>query len=255
MMKMIALMVRRCALASALLVLLSMQPAQAETITVAVEDKDWTPYYVWEEGEPRGPCSEIAAGAIRHMGAEVEFVRVPWVRVLLSVERQTVDAGLCGTKNDERAAYSHYPEESLLSYDATLFVHADSPLESSDVSGLKGKTFGSVKGYTYGDIDKTLEAQGLVRLEANSREALFKLLIRGRLDMMLDSILPTISDARKLGVETQIRPLEPSLSETPAYLFFSQKPGHDELAKRFSAALKEFKETDAYSTIEQRYGL
>jgi polar amino acid transport system substrate-binding protein len=240
--------------ASALLVLVSMQLAHAETITVAIEDKNWSPYYVWVDGEPHGPCPEIAAGAIRHMGAEVEFVRVPWVRVLLSVQRQTVDAGLCGTENSERSAYSHYPEEPLLSYDATLFVLTDSPLQNSDIKGLKGRTFGLIKGYTYGDVDKALEDQGMVRREVNDREALFQLLIRGRLDAVLDSVLPTFADARKLGVHAQIRPLFPSLSETPAYLFFSRKPGHDELAKRFSDALKEFKGTDAYDSIRERYG-
>ena len=79
--------------------------------------------------------------------------------------------------------------------------------------------------------------------------------IKGRMDLMLDSVLPTISDARRLGVYAQIRPLFPSLTESPGYLFFSQKPGHEDLAKRFSAALKEFKGTDAYVTIKERYGL
>lgn len=248
-------MARGSSIASALLVMLSVHLAHAETITVAIEDKNWAPYYVWVEGTPTGPCPEIAAGAIQHMGFEVKFVRVPWVRVLLSVERQTVDAGLCGTKTSERSAYSHYPEEPLLSYDATLFVRADSPLQTSEIAGLKDKTFGSVKGYTFGDVDGRLEAQGMSRLEANDREALLRLLIRGRLDVVLDSILPTAFDARKLGVHAQIRPLFPSLSETPAYLFFSRRPGHDELAKKFSAALREFKETDAYDTIKARYGL
>jgi polar amino acid transport system substrate-binding protein len=241
--------------ASALLVLVSMQLAQAETIRVAIEDKDWVPYYIWTDGKPLGPCPEIAAGAIRQMGFEVEFVRVPWARVLLEVERETVDAGLCGTKNSDRAAYSHYPEEPLLSYDATLFVRTDSPHQNADITGLKGKTFGIIKGYNYGDVDTELEKQGLIRLEARDREALLKLLIKGRLDMVLDSALPTYADARKLGLHAQIRPLFPSLSETPAYLFFSQKIGHDDMAKRFSDALKKFKDTEKYDSIRERYGL
>lgn len=243
-----------CATASALLVLLTSALVYAETITIAVEDKNYVPYYLWVDGKPQGLCVDVAEGTVRQMGDEVEFIRVPWVRVLLEVERKTVDAGLCGTKNSERAAYSHYPEEPITSFDATLFVRADSPLQSSNIDGLSGQTFGLVKGYNYGELDKDLERQGLIRLEARDREALFRLLIKGRLDLMLDSVLPTISDARKLGVYAQIRPLFPSLSESPGYLFFSQKPGHEELAKKFSAALKEFKGTDAYNTIMERYG-
>ncbi|MEM7223754.1 MAG: transporter substrate-binding domain-containing protein [Pseudomonadota bacterium] len=228
---------------------------RAETLTVAVEDKNYVPYYLWVEGQPSGLCVEVAEGAIRLMGDEVEFLRRSWVRVLRDVERKVVDAGLCGTKNQERAAYSHYPEEPLTTYDATLFVSADSSLVSSDIDDLDGRRFGLVKGYNYGELDKDMEEKGMIRIEAPDRETLFKLLIKGRLDVMLDSVMPTLADARKLGYQTKIRPLFPSLSESPGYLFFSQKPGHDELAKKFSEALKEFKQTEEYATIKARYGL
>jgi len=238
----------------ALTALLCSRLATADTITIAVEDKNYVPYYLWVDGQAQGLCVEVAEATLREMGHEVEFVRVPWVRVLLSVEQKRVDAGLCGTKNSERAAYSHYPEEPLTSFDATLFVRTDSPMQSADVEGMEGLTFGLIKGYNYGELDKDLERQGLIRLEARDREGLFQMLARGRIDMMLDSILPTFADARKFGVHTQIRPLFPSLTESPGYLLLSQKPGHDELAKKFSAALREFKQTEEYSTIKERYG-
>jgi polar amino acid transport system substrate-binding protein len=240
---------------SAVAVLVSPLTARSETITIAVEDKDWSPYYVWVDGEPQGPCPEIAAGAVRLMDAEVEFVRVPWIRVLQSVERRRVDAGLCGTKSDERLAYSHFPDEPLLNYDATLFVRADSPLQSSDLAGLDGLTVGMVKGYSYGGVDGDLEAAGMVRMETNNRESLLNLLVLGRVDAVLDSLLPTFFDARRLGMEADIRAVLPSLAQTPGYLFFSKKLGHDDLAARFSGALEDFKTTPEYRQIEERYGL
>jgi polar amino acid transport system substrate-binding protein len=239
----------------ALPIILSLNFAAAETIVVAIEDKDWNPYYTWVDGQPHGPCVEIAAGAIRQMGAEFEFERYPWVRVLQSVERQKVDAGLCGTRNDERAAYSYYPEEPLLNYDATLFVLTDSPLQNSEISGLVGKSFGMVKGYAYGGVDDRLEAAGMVRIETANRESLLKLLTLGRVDTVLDSILPTVSAARAMSLSDRVRPIFPSLDETPGYLFFSRKPGHDALAKRFSDALKDFKTTEEFAAIRERYGL
>lgn len=241
--------------ACALTVVLSFVSAAAETIVIAIEDKNWVPYYTWVDGKPHGPCPEIAAGAIRHMGSEVEFVRVPWVRVVQSVERQKVDAGLCGTKTAKREAFSHYPDEALLNYDATLFVRADSPLKDSNMSGLSGKSFGLIKGYTYGGVDDDLEADGMVRIETPNRESLLKLLVLGRVDTVLDSLLPVIFDAERLGVKGQVRAILPSIAETPGFLFFSKKPGHDELAKRFSQALKNFKATPEYLGIKEKYGL
>jgi polar amino acid transport system substrate-binding protein len=241
--------------AAAFALSLASSVAAAETIVVGVEDKDYEPYYFWVDGKPEGPCVEIAAGAIQQMGAEVEFARMPWTRVLKSVKTKRVDAGLCGTKTDERAAFSHYPDEPLLNYDATLFVRTDSPLTTSDPATLAGKTFGLVKGYSYAGVDDGLESDGMTRVEATGRESLIKLLTLGRVDTVLDAILPVLADARRLGVEGQVRPLLPSLAKTPGYLFFSRKPGHDALAKRFSAALTEFKSTSAYLDIKARYGL
>lgn len=222
---------------------------------IAVEDKDWSPYYIWVDGQARGACPEIAAGAVRQMADEAEFVRYPWARVLQSVELRKVDAGLCGTRTDERAAYSHYPDEALLNYDATLFVRADSGLQSSAMTGLRGKSFALVKGYNFGEVDADLEAGGMIRIETPGRESLMKLLLLGRVDTVLDSRLPFPADARQQGVTDRVRALSPSLAETPGYLFFSRKPGHDALARRFSVALSAFKETPDYRAIKARYGL
>lgn len=234
---------------------MSFGPGFAETILIAVEDKDWSPYYTWTDGQPHGPCPEIAAGAIRQMGAEPEFVRYPWARVVQSVEQRKVDAGLCGTRTDERAAYSHYPDEPLLNYDATLFVRTDSPLQGSAMPGLEGKSFALITGYNFGGVDDDLEAGGMVRIETPSRESLLKLLAIDRVDTVLDSTLPLLFDARRLGVADQFRALRPSLAETPGYLFFSRKLGHDALTARFSAALIDFKRTREYLEIKERYGL
>ena len=229
--------------------------ASADVRTIAVEDKDYAPYYVWIDGRPSGPCIDIVSGTFALMGDTVEYLRFPWSRVLRSVEEQKVDAGLCGTRSEERSVYSHYPNEPLLIYDATLFTRADSELQTSAIEVLKGRSFGIVKGYSFGDIEQELESEGMIRLEAASRESLWNQLLIGRIDTALDSILPMVADTIRMGKRGEIRPLYPSLAETPGYLFFSQKPGNDALAKKFSQVLKEFKRTPEYLELKARYGL
>lgn len=232
----------------------SLRAEGEETIVIAVEDKDWSPYYLWRDGALEGACAEVAAGAVRYMGFEPRFERSPWVRVLRGIERQTVDAALCATKTEERAAFSHYPKEELLFFDTTLIVRSDSPFEELEAAIQPGKRFGIIKGYSFGGADDFLEDAGMNRIAVRDRDALLKLLIRGRVDAVLDSSLPILYDAERLGLEGQIRALYPPLASTPTFLMFSQIPGHAELAERFSEALKAFKLTPEYAEIRAKYG-
>lgn len=226
-----------------------------DLVLIAAEDADWTPYYMWEDGVLNGACAEIAAGAFKTMGVEVEFQRVPWTRVLKSVQNKTVDGGLCATKSAEREAYAIYPEEHLLNYDSTLFVRVDSEIEVFDAATLRGRSFATVKGYAFGGADQALINYGMVRREANNRDSLLKVLMARRVDMVLDSTLPLQVDAERLALNDQIRALEPSVSSSPGYIMFSNKAGQDALVSAFTKALVAFKATDEYRDIAQKYNI
>ena len=228
--------------------------AAAQTLTIAIEDKDFAPYTMVRDGQAEGACAEIAEATLDRMGAKVEYVSVPWSRVLLYVEKQKVDAALCGTISIERDSYSYYPDEALLHYDATLFVAETSDIDSFDLSALAGKTFGAVIGYSYQGAAVELQEQGMIRHDAYDRESLVRLLLAGKIDAVLDSVEPMQRVTARLDVSDQIRPIEPKLRYAPAYLFFSRKPGNEAFAVEFSAALKEFKETPEYWEIQAKFG-
>lgn len=164
-----------------------------------------------------------------------------------------MDAALCGTRSADREAYSIYPDEPILFYDATLFVRADSPLADSQSGIIAGSRFAVVKGYSFGDVDAELVDAGMNRLEAKNREALVKLLLAGRVDAVLESQLPMLEHLSAAGVAGELRALEPALDETPGYLMFSRREGHETLTQEFSAALAAFKQTPEYQGIVDRY--
>jgi len=222
-------------------------------VTVAVENRDYAPYYTWEGDQLRGPCGDIVSAVFETMGYDVEYVPVPWTRVLRMVEEQQVDAGLCATRTEERTAYAIFPDEALLSYDATLFVLDGSPLDAAEPDILQGRSFAMVSGYSYAGVDLWLEEIGMIRQEAASRESLVQILLAGRVDAVLDSRLPIFADAETLGVADRIRALEPTLSETPGYLMFSRRGGDDSLSSAFSDALAAFKQTAEFAEISARY--
>lgn len=237
------------------LVCLASAALAQSVVTVAVEDRDYAPYYTWDNGVLKGPCGDIVSAVFGNMGVEVNFIPAPWVRVIKMVEEQTADAALCATETEERRAYAVFPDEALLSYDATLFVLEGSPLTSSDASTLTEGSFGLVSGYSFAGLDLELEERGLVRLETTSRESLVRVLLAGRVDMVLDSRLPIFADAETYGAAGQIRALEPTLSETPGYLMFSAKDGAGDFAQAFSDELAKFKKTPEFAEIAARYNM
>lgn len=95
----------------------------------------------------------------------------------------------------------------------------------------------------------------MIRRETTSRNSLVQVLLAGRVDTILDSRLPILADAARLDAEGDIRALAPSLSQTPAYLMFSDQEGAEDLVRAFSEALVAFKQTPAYRKIADRYGL
>lgn len=237
------------------LLLWASQTGAQETVSVAVEDKDYFPYYYWSDDGLEEPCGDITTAVFAAMGYVVVFESAPWTRAIRMVEEGTIDAALCATETVERNAFARFPDEPLLSYDVTLFVQADSPLQFSSLGGLFGLSFGVVAGYSFGGDDDMLEAGGMIRQETSSRESLVQVLLAGRVDAILDSRLPIMADAERLGAEGELRALRPSLSETPAYLMFSDKDGAEDLVHAFSEELISFKKTLAYREIADRYGL
>lgn len=228
--------------------------AAAQTVTIAVEDKDFAPYTMVRDGKATGACAEIAEATLERMGAKAEYVSVPWSRVLLYVENQKVDAALCGTSGHNRDTYSHYPDEALLYYDATLFVANGSDIEDLQPATLSGKTFGTIIGYSYQGAGDELERLGMTRQDTYDREGLIRQLLAGKVDAVLDSVEPMQRVSARLNVSDQIRSITPKLRYAPAYLFFSKKPGNEDFAAAFSNALKDFKETPEYWDIQDRFG-
>ena len=58
------------------------------------------------------------------------------------------------------------------------------------------------------------------------------------------------------GLQDQVRHhLFPLTDDDRNFLAFTHKPGHDQLAIRFSEALKRFKQTPAYQELLARYHL
>ena len=234
---------------------LAVLPAAAEPIVIGIENKDWPPYYLWENGQPRGVCVSIAVGALKHMGLEYALVARPWNRLLLEVRVGSIDGVLCGTRNADREVYAHFHNEPLLSYDASLFVLKSHPVNDTRELSRSGLTVGHIRGYSYGGEEKKLWNAGASPIFFSGHKGLVHNLAKGSIDAVIDSVLPFFFYAQKEGINHLFKNLTPPLAETPAYILFSRKTMTNDQVQRFSDGLASFKRTDAYQGIIEEYGL
>ncbi len=106
---------------------------------------NWPPYHYYEAESPtlvRGYAAEVLTAVLSSMGCKVNYVELPWKRILHEMEFGRVDMAMEANINDDRARYawfsdsynpgrtllwirkdSHYPEQDLASWLASQWSH------------------------------------------------------------------------------------------------------------------------------------
>lgn len=227
--------------------------SRAEPFVIAVEDKDWDPYYLWRDGNVSGVCVDLANQILKKVGRTVKFVPRPWVRVLHEVKTKKVDAGLCGSRTDDRLTWAHFVDESIFDYGVTLFLAKNSNLYKNQSTDFSGKIIGILRGYSYVGAKKFVTEKGASLHAFNTRKAIILNMVRGRIDGAVDDVFPFMPIVNQLGHSDKVIAYQ-TVSENAAYLFLSMKPAYEDLAAQLSQVLIKFKKNPEYKKLLNRYG-
>lgn len=226
---------------------------QRPLLTILIDISNLTPNYYRKNGKLVGPIPEITEAVVSSMGYSVKFVEVPWAEAIGLVARREADAITGVFLREERTAFLHYPEHFLVESRLSLVVPSDSELVfDGDLSVLDGQDIGAVLGWTYELFRKRLKIH---RLDFRNEEVLVRNVAQGRIGLGIGDPLSLAAYAEEQGLGERVRLLEPPVEITPLYTAFSKKPGHDDLARRFSEALKAFKATPRFPEILHRHGI
>jgi len=165
-------------------------PAQAaETLRAAYEDRALPPFYLGAESDPQAPgvAVELVREAAKELGVQIEFVRMPWVRCLKSLQRGEVDLLFIGSFKEERLEAGRYPmvdgkpdsARRIATISYNLYRQKGSPVgyNGTAITGLEGPV-GAPSGYS---IIEDLQRQGVATEEAVDTTANFKKLSSKRI--------------------------------------------------------------------------
>lgn len=137
------------------------------TLRLACIDSEALPLFSKSpDGKSRGGYEpEAAALVAERMGAQIEWVMVPWEDMIPAVRRGDADAVWCGQgMTEERAALVDFTQPYAV-FNETLIVRADDPARSAD--DLAGYKIGAIANSTNMKLAETFAGVELVSFGAS----------------------------------------------------------------------------------------
>lgn len=140
---------------------------EVRTIRLACIDSEALPLFSKStDGRTRGGYEpEAAALVAERLGAEIEWVMVPWDEMIPAVRRGDADAVWCGQgMTEEREALVDFTHPYAV-FNETLIVRADDPARSADE--LEGYRIGAIANSTNMKLAETFAGAELVSFGAS----------------------------------------------------------------------------------------
>ena len=219
--------------------------------------ENWPPFEYYTEVGGKyietGRDLLILKAVLKRMGYDLKVMWLPWVRCLEMMKTKKADILLDAAKTKERTGYLYFPDEPVSVMTNVFFFLKDRKIKFDKPDDIKGLTVAYIEAYYYEDELKKLP----VKLErVYDLDSAFRMLLKGRVDLVIDDVNVGLFRARQLGIIDKIDYIKkPVTKVVPLYMAFAKKPGYDKLAEEFSEELKKFKKTEEYFKIIKNYGL
>lgn len=235
--------------------------ANAETFVVALEDADNRPYeYRDESRRLTGFHIELVRAVATRLGWDVEFIALPWKRVITRLENGSVDAAIYVAASPERQKFAYFLPENLLHINgATLFIKKSRAEEIRFFQPLEAFAarwrIGYPDGYYMGErIQQLIENDQNIRTATMNQSRLFSMLQTDRYDAVFGSVT-----ALSLGINAHFRDeLQPlgdsTFLATRMYIAFPHR-GSLRRAEIFAEAYTAFRGTPAYHKLTRQFDL
>jgi len=233
------------------LCLLLCGPAGAQNVRLVYAD--YRPYSWLEAGHAAGLEVEIAEELFaRRLGLKTEHLILPWARAQAEVATGKADA-FFATSTPERLGYSRRVGESLLTSQVNGFMRQDAPEPPGDTlmtpTTLCAYKLAAVRGNSW--VKAHLGCSDYT--PASSTEALVRMLMLRRIDMVIEDRFVFLDAARRVQADVQFREHALSFGSAPLYLLMGKRSALLPLLPRIEAALAGMQEDGGLQAILQRH--
>lgn len=226
--------------------------AQADEDHLPIVFEDYPPYEYVEEGEVRGINLDLIREAFKRIGIKPFFEPRPWKRALFQLRTGEILALSSGFRTREREEFAVFSDTPLAMETNVIAVRSNSGITIDSLEQIKGRKLGVVREYIYGEpLDSIKEIE---KIEARGSEQLLKMLLNGRVDLVVGNKAVFSHLAKKYGRRSEIEFVY-EVGSAPLYLMFSRARGEEaaKLAGSVGIALESMKEDGTFQDILDRY--
>ncbi|WP_085909323.1 substrate-binding periplasmic protein [Kiloniella majae] len=213
---------------------------------------DYPPYEYKEDGKVKGVAVRIVREIFRRLDRKIEIQVLPWARSLKMVDVGRADAIFTVYRTPERELFLDYSQEMLIPQEVSLFVRKSFPLaNNTKLEDLINYRFGTRRGVSYGDkFDQAVESKRIKSVyRATEGDALIKMLLSRRVDIIPFNRLGGYYRFQRLGVVNDVVELSPPIQSVPSYIAFSKKRKHKSLRDQVDEVLREMRADGTYAAM------
>lgn len=202
-----------------------------------------------------GLAVELVSTALRRAGHTVEYVEVPWARVLKGLQQGDYDVIVAAWYSAERSRYGFYSSPYLVNR-IRFLRRAGMPIQYTGLDSLQPYSIAVVRGYSY---DAAFDAaQGLSKVPVLEFAMGARMLAAGRVQLTLeDELVAQYHLNRDLReIRSAVEFVETPLSENSLHILMRRShPLHRQIVDGFDRELQNLREDGSYREIFKRYGL
>lgn len=247
-------------LISFLLYLFSFQAlAEKNDCKLTLGYDSWEPYQYLDIGNKvRGLDIDLLLMVTKRMPCKVEYVQGAWIDLLAQLRKGEVDILLGASKTNKRKQFALF-SEPYRTEQFSLYVRKDDEgslkLSSFGDFLAKGKKFGVVDDYFYGDEVSVLRDNDKQDqfVSAIIGEMNIARLLDDNIDAFFEDSIVGASMIRRKGLSSLIVPHNLSITTGDVYVMFSKQSVAPETVTKFNLGLKEVIKSGEYEALVSMY--
>ena len=230
-------------------------PVDKKILKVGFGIIDYPPYNYVINDEYQGIVIDIFHYIEDNSDYTFEFIKLPWPRVLQSVETGRLDIVATLFKVKMREERFYFVEPAYGTEINQLFTLTDTDVEfDGDLTQLKALSIGTIRDYSYGDVFD--QATFLNKRPVIDEHTLIRLLKGGRFEMAIGNPTAFYKVASELNLKKHIKAISPIVSKTPVHLAITkQRKDAAQINNTLNELIVKLKASAHYQQLLDKYDL